>query len=133
MKLIKKLLSNFYLSALAIFSAGLISVYDNVMNVIFFKSLQADEKNPIASWVIEHGGVEGLVETKAYTTMIAVVIMLLLTKTKFRFVIWPVLFFQLCLFYYLTFHTIKGGEMFGNDFGLPIKLFFEFYLGVLRS
>tara|TARA_B100000686_G_scaffold137633_2_gene144887 strand:+ start:5197 stop:5370 length:174 start_codon:yes stop_codon:yes gene_type:complete len=40
----KKLFSNFYLSALAVFLSGLISVYDNVMNVIFFKTLKMDEK-----------------------------------------------------------------------------------------
>jgi len=126
----KKIFSNFYLSALVVFLSGLISVYDNVMNVIFFKTLKMDERNPIASWIIETKGVSGLVEIKAVTTVIAVAIMLGLLKTRYKIIIWPIFFFQLCLFYYLTFHIADGtGDMFGKDFGLPVKLFFEFYMG----
>lgn len=129
----KKLFSNFYLSALAVFLSGLISVYDNVMNVIFFKTLKMDEKNPVASWIIETKGVSGLVEIKAVTTVLAVAIMLALLKTRYKLIIWPVFVFQLCLFYYLTFHVAGDtGNMFGKDFGLPIKLFFEFYTGEHR-
>ncbi|MQF98049.1 MAG: hypothetical protein FI729_00745 [SAR202 cluster bacterium] len=129
----KKLFSNFYLSALAVFLSGLISVYDNVMNVIFFKTLKMDEKNPVASWIIETKGVSGLVEIKAVTTVLAVAIMLALLKTRYKLIVWPVFVFQLCLFYYLTFHVAGDtGDMFGKDFGLPIKLFFEFYMGEHR-
>ena len=62
MSFLKRFLGNFYTSAFAVFLAGLISVYDNVMNVIFFESLKRDEKNPVASWIIEQKGVESLVE-----------------------------------------------------------------------
>ena len=132
MSFLKKFLSNFYTSACVVFLAGLISVYDNVMNVIFFESLKRDEKNPVASWIIEQNGVDGLVETKAVTTIVAVITMLFIIKTRYKFVIWPVLAFQLGLFYYLTFYTVEGGQLFSKDFGLPIRLFFEFYMGEHR-
>ena len=131
MSFLKRFFSNFYTSAFAVFLAGLISVYDNVMNVIFFETLKKDELNPVASWIIETKGVSGLVEIKAVTTIVAVVTMLLLLKTRYKFIIWPVLVFQLGLFYYLTFH-VSGGGIFGKDFGLPIRLFFEFYMGEHR-
>lgn len=129
MKFLRKLFSNFYLLAFSVFLSGLISVYDNVMNVIFFESLEGDEKNPFASWIIENKGVAGLVEIKSVTTVLAVAIMLRLIKTKYKIIVWPVLGFQLCLFYYLTFHTPNTEEFFGKDFGTPLRLFFEFYLG----
>lgn len=129
MRSLRKLFSNFYLSAFSVLLSGVISVYDNVMNVIFFESLERNEKNPFASWIIDNKGVEGLVEIKAVTTMLAVAIMLCIIKTRYRIIVWPVLAFQLALFYYLTFHTPNGSEFFSKDFGTPIRLFFEFYLG----
>ena len=104
-------------------------MYDNVMNVIFFDSLPKDEKNPFASWIIESHGVEGLVQIKAVTTILAVGIMLYLIKTRYKLVAYPVLVFQLGLFYYLTCHVPVKSGYFGKDFALPLKLFFEFYLG----
>ena len=35
------------------FAAGLISVYDNVLNVIFMETLPVDEQNPFASSIID--------------------------------------------------------------------------------
>lgn len=125
-----RLLSNFYIGALLVFLAGFISVYDNVMNVIFFNSLPQDERNPFASWIIESFGVEGLVEIKSVTTILAVALMLFLLKTKYKVVILPVCLCQIALFYYLTFH-VTSGFLVTKDFGLPIKLFFEFYKGNL--
>ena len=131
MRSLRKLFSNVYLSVFSVFLSGLISVYDNVMNVIFFEDLEITEKNPFASWIISNRGVEGLVEIKSVTTILAVAIMLGLIRTKYRIIVWPVLAFQLSLFYYLTFHIpdVDAREFFSKDFGIPIRLFFEFYLG----
>ncbi len=126
MRFINRLLSNFYIGASLVFLAGFISVYDNVMNVIFFNSLPQDERNPFGSWIIEKFGVEGLVEIKSVTTILAVALMLILLKTKYKIVILPVCLFQIALFYYLTFH-VTSGFLITRDFGLPIRLFFEFY------
>ena len=75
MGFIKSLSNKFVLASLA-FISGLISVYDNVMNVLFYHTLPLDERNPVASIIIEHFGVVGLVETKAYGTIIGVTVML---------------------------------------------------------
>ena len=130
MSFFKKISNNFILLASLVFLSGMISVYDNVMNVVFYEDLPRTEQNPLASWIIRNvGGVAGLVQVKAITTMMAVIVMLGLIKTKYRVVILPVFLFQLCLFYYLTFHTIEGNTFFTGDFGRAIRLFFEFYQG----
>ena len=126
----KKISNSFALLASLVFLSGLISVYDNVMNVIFYEDLPRTEQNPIASWIIANaGGVAGLVQTKAVTTIMAVGVMLGLIKTKYRVVILPVFLFQLYLFYYLTFHTVQGNTFFVGDWNRAIELFFEFYQG----
>jgi len=107
----------------------MISVYDNVMNVIFYHDLPLNEENPFASWLIAKVGVAGLVQIKSYSTILAVSIMLLLAKTKYRVVILPVFIFQLFLFCYLTFYTVQGQTVFTGDWSRPIRLFFEFYQG----
>ena len=110
------------------FAAGLISVYDNVMNVVFMETLPMDEQNPVASSIINHVGVSGLVHIKAVTTILAVLIMCVLSFTKYRIVIVPVFIFQCLLFYYLTFYTLTG-NFWGKyeDFALPLELFWRFY------
>ena len=125
MGFIKSLSNKFVLASLA-FTSGLISVYDNVMNVLFYRTLPLDERNPVASVIIEHFGVVGLVEIKAYGTILGVAIMLGLIKTKYKFVLYPILIGQLALFYYLTFH-INGTGFWNGDFGLPFRMFLEFY------
>lgn len=130
MSFFKKISNSFVLLASLVFLSGLISVYDNVMNVVFYEDLPRTEQNPQASWIIENlGGVAGLVQVKAITTIMAVVVMLGLIKTKYRVVIFPVFLFQLCLFYYLTFHTVERNSFFNWDWGRAIRLFFEFYQG----
>tara|TARA_R100000008_G_C3583235_1_gene170131 strand:- start:2091 stop:2492 length:402 start_codon:yes stop_codon:yes gene_type:complete len=129
MSFLKKISSSFLLLASLVFLSGLISVYDNVMNVVFYEDLPRTEQNPVASWIISKAGVAGLVQTKAITTMIAVVVMLSLIKTKYRVVILPVFLFQLCLFFYLTFYTVGNNTFFISDWGRAIKLFIEFYQG----
>ena len=127
MNFLKKLCSNFYTLAFTIFISGLISVYDNVMNVIFYDTLPIDERNPLASKIIDWCGVKGLVEIKATGTVLAVIVMLLLAKTRYKFVVYPVFLVQLWLFYYLTFHVNGMTNFLDTDFGLPIRLFLEFY------
>lgn len=112
------------------FAAGLISVYDNVMNVVFMETLPMDEQNPVASSIIDHVGVAGLVHIKAVTTILAVLIMCVLSFTKYRIVIIPVLIFQCLLFCYLTFYTPTGAGFWGSGYESifePLKLFWEFY------
>tara|TARA_B100002019_G_C20854967_1_gene396471 strand:- start:84 stop:482 length:399 start_codon:yes stop_codon:yes gene_type:complete len=110
------------------FAAGLISVYDNVLNVIFMETLPADEQNPFASSIIDAVGVVGLVHIKAVTTIVAVIIMCALSFTKYRTAIIGVFILQCLLFFYLTFYT-PNGNFWGNneDLALPIKLFWRFY------
>jgi len=112
------------------FAAGLISVYDNVLNVVFMETLPMDEQNPMASIIIEHVGVAGLVHIKAVTTILAVLIMCVLSFTKYRIVIIPVFIFQCLLFCYLTFYTPTGAGFWRSvDESIfePLKLFWEFY------
>ena len=109
------------------FLSGLISVYDNVMNVVYFESLEINQQNPVASMIIGAVGVEGLVIIKGVTTILAVLAMCVLSFTKLRIVIPFVFAFQLLLFVYLSFYTPVG--MFEtHDLFLAIRQFFEFYL-----
>ena len=129
MSFLKRLSKNFTLLALLVFLSGLISVYDNVMNVVFFNDLPRMEQNPIASWIISRGGVSSLVQIKAATTILAVVMMLGLIKTKYNIIIiLPVFLFQLGLFFYLTFY-VPTGSFVDGDFIKPVEMFFEFYQG----
>lgn len=126
MSIIKSLGNKFALLALT-FLSGLISVYDNVMNVIFYETLPVDEINPVASRIIEKYGVVGLVEIKAVGTILALMLMICLIKTKYRLVIYPIFFVQLALFYFLTFHVNDLRNFWNGDFGLPFKMFLDFY------
>lgn len=109
------------------FLSGLISVYDNVLNVVYFESLAVDEQNPVASMIIENMGVEGLVLTKAVGTVLAVSAMCVLSFTKWRIAIVPVFIFQVLLFLYLSFYTPV--EMFDSrDLFKVVGQFFEFYM-----
>jgi len=128
MSFLKRFSKSYVLSALLVLLSGLISVYDNVMNVIFYDQLPRTEQNPIASWIIKEGGVASLVQIKSVTTILAVAIMLALIKTKYKIVILPVFLFQIGLFFYLTFY-VPDGSWFGDDFAEPVKMFFEFYQG----
>lgn len=109
---------------------GAISAYDNALNLIFMKTLPRDEQNPFASWIIENHGVEGLIHLKALTTMVAVIIMCCLSFIKkYRLALIPVLFLQISLFYYLTFHPPHGSGIFGNDSGnftTPFSYYWDF-------
>jgi hypothetical protein len=113
-----------------VFISCLISVYDNVMNVVFWDTLPEIEKNPVASWIIDRGGVSALVYTKAVGTMLACLAMIRLVYTRYKFAIIPVFIFQVCLFFYVTCYAENDFTR-SDDFFQPLKLFFEFYLGKL--
>lgn len=106
--------------------AALISVFDNVMNVVFMETLESEEKNPVASWIISHYGVYGLVKFKAIGTVVAAIIMFLLAKTKYRVVIIPVFAFQVALFLYLSLAIASPG-FWSKDMFRPVTEFFRFY------
>ena len=114
------------------FISGLISVYDNVMNVVFYDSLPADELNPVASLIIDEFSVAGLVVAKAIGTILAVALMMTLIKTKYKYVIYPVFVFQASLFYFLTFHTGSYETFFNKDLWNTMKMALEFYNGEHR-
>lgn len=109
---------------------GAISAYDNTLNLIFMKTLPYDEQNPFASWIIQNHGVEGLIYLKAATTGIASLIMVALSFIKkYRLALIPVLFFQLALFYYLTFYTPTESGIERNDSGnitTPFSYYWDF-------
>ena len=127
-----KFISNKITLATVTFLSGLISAYDNVMNVVFYHTLPIDERNPVASKIIEYSGVSGLVMLKSLGTLAAVAIMLLLIKTKYKYVLYPVFFVQLLLFYYLTFYSNDYKLIFDKDFWVPLEMFVEFYKGEHR-
>ena len=127
-----RFISNKITLATVTFLSGLISAYDNVMNVVFYHTLPMDERNPVASKVIEYSGVSGLVMLKSLGTLAAVAIMLLLIKTKYKYVLYPVFFVQLLLFYYLTFYSNDYKLIFDKDFWVPLEMFVEFYKGEHR-
>jgi len=93
---------------LVVFLFCLISVYDNTLNVIYSSSLQANEQNPVGSWLIELGGVYCFVATKSVTTIIVAFVSMKLVYTKYRSSLLWVLLFQSCLFYYLTIYSGNG-------------------------
>lgn len=127
-----KFISNKITLATVTFLSGLISAYDNVMNVVFYHTLPIDERNPVASKIIEYSGVSGLVTLKSLGTLAAVAIMLFLIKTKYKYVLYPVFFAQLLLFYYLTFYSNDYELIFDKDFWIPLEMFVEFYKGEHR-
>jgi hypothetical protein len=121
----KKLKQNNITLLFIVFLTGLISVYDTVMSVLFMSTLAQDEQNPIALWLINQIGVSGLVQVKSVGTILAAAIMCKLVYTKWRISILPVFFFQLILFFYISFYVDSGP--FGPDLWIPIQMFIEFY------
>ncbi len=111
---------------LMIFVAGFVSVYDNVMNVVYMRTLASDEENPVCLRIIESLGVEGLVLIKAISTICAVVLMCALVYTKFRIAIVPIFVFQVLFFLYLNFYA-STGMMWAHDWYRGLQSFIEFY------
>lgn len=126
---IKKALSNRMVLLSLSFLSGLISIYDNVLNVVFYETLPEHELNPLASCVISFFGVSGLVVAKAIGTIIAVAIMMSLIKTKYKHIIYPITVIQIWLFYFLTFHTDSSVNFFNDDWSTILELVVDFYSG----
>jgi hypothetical protein len=112
-----------------IFMAGMISVFDNVMNVVYMQTLPQEERNPLCSYLIGEFGVEGFVFLKAVSTILAVILMSALVYTRFRIVIVFVFIFQIFLLLYLNLYTPNGIKFFDKDILVPMESFFRFYLG----
>ncbi len=110
-----------------VFAAGLISAYDNVLSYLLMDSLEANEKNPMALWVIQNGGVASLIYLKAVGTITACLIMIRLVYCKWRITIIPVFVVQVMLFCYLSFYTGRGFDLFVPDAWETIRMVLEFY------
>lgn len=116
----------FYL--LLVFIIGLVSVYDNVLNVLYSSTLYAQEQNPVAKSIIEHCGVEGLVYFKAAGTIIATLICVGLVYSKYKKILVLLLLGQITLFCYLTFSG--GSSQKSLTFtATPAEDFMSFYVG----
>ena len=115
---------------LMVFVCGLVSAYDNLLNLITMDCLEELEQNPVALQLIKLCGVPSLIYVKALTTMVAVFIMVRLVYTKWWITILPVFIFQLWLFSYLTFHTNDkfAGEDTFEVAGMVLKLLGEIYI-----
>ena len=87
-----------------VFLGCMISVYDNVLNVVYGDQLIDNEQNPVATWIIMIMGVSGFVAFKACTTMLACLIGIRVVYTKYRVALVFVLMVMSLLFYYLSFY-----------------------------
>ena len=116
-----------------IFVTGLICVYDNVLSIIFAKSLPTMEVNPLCRMIIDYGGVGLLIIIKAAVTIIGMSVLIMLNYTRFRICVVIIFFLALILFFYLTFYCPQGeysvrtliAESLAHDG--PLKRFFDFY------
>ena len=120
---------NNWIFFLMIFLSGLVAVYDTVLTSVFAQFLPEMEQNPVASAVINYGGVTLLVQIKAAGTILAAAIMCRLVYTKYRVTILPVFIIQLLLFGYLTFYT--QDSLISDDAWRTVEKFVEFYRGSL--
>lgn len=91
-----------------VFVTGLICVYDNVLSLIFAKSLPLTELNPLCRMIIDHGGVRLLIVTKAILTILGISALIALIYTRFRVCVIIIFFLALLLFFYLTFYCPQG-------------------------
>tara|TARA_R110002020_G_scaffold416739_1_gene625987 strand:+ start:2602 stop:3072 length:471 start_codon:yes stop_codon:yes gene_type:complete len=116
-----------------IFITGLICVYDNVLSIIFAKSLPLTEINPLCRMIIDYGGVGLLIIIKSAVTIIGMSVLIMLNYTRFRICVVIIFFLALILFFYLTFYCPQGeysvrtliAESLAHDG--PLKRFFDFY------
>mgnify|MGYP003388114744 FL=1 len=90
-----------------IFAIGVISAYDNTLSFIHAEYLHQTEQNPMGIYIINKYGVYGFIKAKMIGTILSVLLMCFLVKNKFRVVIPFIFFFQLWLFYYVTY---SGGR-----------------------
>ena len=126
MSSVKKQPRNNWIFFLMIFLSGLVAVYDTVLTIVFAQFLPEMEQNPVASAVINYGGVPLLVQIKAAGTILAAAIMCRLVYTKYRVTILPVFIIQLLLFGYLTFYT--QDSLISDDAWRTVEKFVEFFV-----
>lgn len=112
-----------------IFIIGVISAYDNTLSYLYSDVLKDTEQNPIGKLIINNYGVSSFITIKMITTLMCVVIMFGLMKTKYNTSIKYVFLFQLLLFYYITFTTPsslvdRGGFSVIQE---AIDLFYEYW------
>jgi hypothetical protein len=106
------------------FVCGFVSAYDNALNFITIDVLKSVEQNPVALMVIENFDVHGLIFFKAFSTLIAVLLMIRLVYSRYRLAIVPVFIFQLWLFFYLSFYAEERFTS-ADAFEIP-RMFFTF-------
>jgi len=114
-----------------IFISGVVSAYDNVLNFLMREGLQAEEMNPVARWIIDGYGVEGLICVKAAGTILAMValVSLLYLRPKYRIAIVAVFLFQCGLFCFLSFYVGKSSPH-ASDMFICVDLVLDFYWGL---
>ena len=104
---------------------GLVSVFDTYLSLIYSPHLRQLEQNPLGNWLLDVGGLQLFVETKAVCTILVVITSFLLIKTKYRLAIVGVLIFQVLLFLYLNFYTYNGFVFDTNH--SPLLDVFDYY------
>jgi hypothetical protein len=102
---------NTLLYLMMILVIGAISAYDNTMTWIFRETIAELEQNPVGSWLLEQGGVPLFVAVKAVTTLLLVLYLVILLKTKYKKLITVAFVFQLGIFIYLNMVSTRGNEV----------------------
>jgi len=98
------------------FIVGLVSVYDVYMTLIYPMDIYMLEQNPFAMYIIKNWGIASFITVKSWTTMVTVLILMWLRKTKYRNSVIALTLFQLVLFFYLNFSTrTEPGGIRGYD------------------
>ncbi len=93
-----------YVSASTI---GFVCAMDNVISYLTSNTLPDMEQNPVAMSIIEHGGVVHLIELKAIGAVLAVVLSLVVIRTKFAVSVHVVAALQVVLLSYLLFEDSR--------------------------
>tara|TARA_B100002052_G_scaffold30119_1_gene23373 strand:- start:787 stop:1212 length:426 start_codon:yes stop_codon:yes gene_type:complete len=102
---------NTLLCLMMILVIGAISAYDNTMTWIFRETIAELEQNPVGSWLLEQGGVPLFVAVKAVATLLLVLYLVILVKTKYKKLITVAFVFQLGIFIYLNMVSTRGNEV----------------------
>ena len=102
---------NTLLYLMMILVIGAISAYDNTMTWIFRETIAELEQNPVGSWLLEQGGVPLFVAVKAVATLLLVLYLVILLKTKYKKLITVAFVFQLGIFIYLNMVSTRGNEV----------------------
>ena len=81
------------------------------------------EQNAIGRFLLKQG-LDVFVEAKAVGTFLSIALCYYISKTKYKMAIPAVCFFQLALFFYLSFDTIFTGWRLPNQFSdYPVQAF----------